>query len=186
MAVTDVSICNLALTYIGAATITALADDTTSGRACNLLYADCLDFILRQHPWNFAIKRVSIAVDATAPIFEFDNAFALPADSLRILKVNTTYRWEIEAGFIVTDAATPLEVKYIKQETDETLFDMLFVKAFSAYLAYQMAEQITQSNTKIKAAYAWYQECISKAKTVDAQEGTPRTLLDGAWLDSRW
>ena len=68
MATTFVEIANRAITYLGGDTITSLEDDTKEGRACLRLYEQSRDQLLRDHPWNFSIKRAVLAANTTAPL----------------------------------------------------------------------------------------------------------------------
>jgi hypothetical protein len=70
----ETSICNSALTRIGAARITSLTDDSKQARACTASYALMRDEVLRSHPWNSAISRASVASLADAPAFGSANA----------------------------------------------------------------------------------------------------------------
>ena len=67
MASSEVAICNLALTYIGDSSITALTDNSDRARACNAHYEDCRDQVLRMHPWNSSIIRKSLAALTDSP-----------------------------------------------------------------------------------------------------------------------
>lgn len=75
MAVTEVSICKLALTRVGQDpnSLTALADATKEGRLCTVHYEPSRDAVLRAHPWNFAIKRADLAL-TTQPITDITAA----------------------------------------------------------------------------------------------------------------
>ena len=81
-----VDICNSALNALGASTIISLTENSKNARLCNQRYEPVRDAVFRSHPWNCLQKRVELAKDTTAPVFEFSNAYTLPADSLRILK----------------------------------------------------------------------------------------------------
>ena len=65
---TFVSISNRALTFLGAQPITSLEDDTKEARACNRMFEQSRNQVLRGHAWNFAIKRASLAANTTAPL----------------------------------------------------------------------------------------------------------------------
>ena len=74
MAVTDVSIVNMALLKLGADTITALTD-TTSKEAvtANALWEQVRDYVLTAHEWKCAIKRADLELsewDATTTFAE--------------------------------------------------------------------------------------------------------------------
>ena len=67
MAGSIVDIANKALTYLGSDAITNLTDDTVEGRAINRIFEQSRDYCLRDHPWKFAMIRVALAADTTAP-----------------------------------------------------------------------------------------------------------------------
>jgi len=60
MAIDDKDICNIALTTLGASTITDLTDDNERARKFNEVYSDIRDDLLYSHPWNFATKRAHL------------------------------------------------------------------------------------------------------------------------------
>lgn len=65
MAVTEVSIANMALSRVGQHNqIAALSDSNEAARQCNLHYEPARDALLRAHPWNFAIKRTKLITSA--------------------------------------------------------------------------------------------------------------------------
>ena len=56
-----VGICNRALEKLGGGYIAALTEASKEARALNRAYDYVRDAVLRAHPWNFAIKRASLA-----------------------------------------------------------------------------------------------------------------------------
>ena len=183
MATTFVEIANRAITFLGGTTITALTDDTKEGRACLRLYEQSRDQLLRDHPWNFSLKRVSIAANTTSPVFEYTNAFDWPADCLRIIEVDTTEEWAVEGRQIVSDAAAPLQIVYVHQVTDANLFDAKFIEAYSLRLAADIAYDITASQTVAATAEQKYSAMMQEARLIDAQESL--SASETTWLDSR-
>jgi hypothetical protein len=84
---TDVSICNVALALMGhQEQITALSENTTAGRLCNLLYEPARDAMLREHTWNFAIRRTTLPASSTTPNHEYTYQYPLPSDWLRMVR----------------------------------------------------------------------------------------------------
>jgi len=57
---TKTDIANLALSLIGGSTITTIDDPTAQARACKKWFDTARDEALASHPWNFAIKRLSL------------------------------------------------------------------------------------------------------------------------------
>ena len=89
----DVSVCNEALLLLGDKTISSLSDTSTEGKICNAMYDSCRQDLLRKHPWNFAIERVSLAALGAAPEFRYDYQYQAPSDCLRLLTVHDTTNW---------------------------------------------------------------------------------------------
>jgi hypothetical protein len=186
----EVEICNRALQKIGARRITSLAEDSVNARACNVAYAVARDAELRKHPWNFAIKRASLAADATAPDWGRTNSFTLPSDFIRLLapypedNLNDLDH-QIENGKIVTDEDAPLYIRYIFRVTDPNEMDILFREALSCAIAAEICEEITQSNSKVERLIAMYDRAIRDAKKVNAIERVSGKPPEDEWITVR-
>jgi hypothetical protein len=189
---TDVTICNLALTMLGADRITSLLDDTENARKCNSVYTFVRDEVLRAHPWNFAIKRAVLAELATPPVFGYDHQFQIPSDCLRVFEVSSGWsdvesetEFEIEGKALLTDMNT-CYIRYIFRQTDPTQFDSSFVNAIAARLAAEMAYSITGHGSMATAMMQIYEQKMSAARSADAQEsGLPNTIGGDVWNQSR-
>ena len=70
-----VQICNSALNQLGAASITALTDNSKNARLCNARYETIRDAVYRSHPWNCLIKRQQLAQDTATPAYGFKFQF---------------------------------------------------------------------------------------------------------------
>jgi hypothetical protein len=194
-----IDIANFALTKLGDARIISFQDDNKQGRAVTALYDKVRDDELRRHLWNFAMKRVILPADADAPAWGFTKQFSLPADCLRVVQVNDfiitqslqNYKdsvqlpYSIEGRKIATDFPAPLKVRYIYRVTDANQFDSTFVAALSARLAYELCEDLTQSNAKKQAAWQDYKNVIAEARRFDAIENPPETAVDDSWILAR-
>src|SRR4051812_49288353 len=75
-----VSICNLALIALGEDQISSLDDPYKRAILCAALYDPTRRALLRAGKWNFARKQMQLAASATAPLFDYGNAYPLPAD----------------------------------------------------------------------------------------------------------
>jgi hypothetical protein len=191
MASSDVDICNLALQRLGAKPISSLSQDSTAARACSRAYEHSRDSELRAHPWSFARARASLAAESTDPIFGFAKQYPLPSDYLRILpndaaNVNSNQDdWQIEGRKILTDDSSPIQLVYLKQVTDTNEFDALFVELLASRIAVEIAEKVTQSNTKKDNAEKRYEAIKSEARKVNAFERPPQVPVDDTWLTAR-
>ena len=183
----DVQICNLALQKLGQPALISLTDNSRAGRECANAYAPARDAVLRDHPWNFAIERASLAELSMAPAWGYGHQYQLPGDCLRVLEVedDAQFPWKLEGGRLLCDAGAPLYIRYVKRISDPTLFDSLFVHALAARLAYELAEPLTQSNTKKDQAAQDYAALLRMAKRADGQEGSPDDFPEDDWVTVR-
>lgn len=181
----EVDICNLALQRLGAKSISSLAEDSTAGRECNRVYAHARDSELRAHTWNFARARVSLAADSTPPVFGFTNQYPLPTNYLRLIPDKDVIDWQIEGRSILTNDGAPLEIIYIRTVTDVNDFDELFVALLIARIARDIAEKITQSNTKKEEATRAYKDVKAEARKVNSFENIPRSAPIDDWERAR-
>jgi hypothetical protein len=182
----SVSIANNALTLIGAEPITSFSDDNTQGRAINRVYDDLRQELLSEHPWNFAIKRASLASSTTAPVHTYARAFTLPTDCLRVLDALTAgLLYGIEERAIVTDATAPLSIVYVADITDVNLMPPFFRRALTYRIAGTIAFQITGNATLEQAMAVRADRELNMARHYDAQEGEYYEQDQGSWLESR-
>ncbi len=186
-----VSICNLALQRLGSKAISNLTEDTTGARECNRVYKHARDSELRSHPWSFARTRVQIAADSTSPAFGYNNRYQLPADYVRMLPTNgidatpDQEDFQIEGRFILTDRGSPINLVYMKKVTDENEFDALFTDVLVGRIAVDVAEKVTQSNTKKTNAEKRYAASKNVAKRINAFERPPQEPPIDTWLQAR-
>ncbi|WP_218178233.1 hypothetical protein [Pseudomonas gingeri] len=185
---TGVSICSNALLMLGAQTINDFNEPVDRAKLAANLYPTIRDGLLREHPWNSAIKRVLLAPDATPPAFGYSNQFQLPADFLRVLEVsqaNYQIDYLIEGRSILADA-TAIELRYVYLNETENTWDAKLVELMTLAMASAMAYPITQSaalqaNMEQKLAMA-----KKVARAIDGQEDPPQTLGDERLFAARF
>lgn len=173
-----VDICNSALNQIGASNIISLTEDSKAGRICNQRYEYVRDSVFRAHPWNCLITRRTLSPDATAPTFEFDNAFTLPTDPycLRVLSLDFhDIIHRVEGRKILCNEDT-INLVYVGRVTDVAQYDMLLVETIAAALAADIAYPLVGSTSLAQEMRAVYQDKLREARFVDATEGTPASI----------
>ena len=187
-----VDICNSALNMLGASTIIDLTENSKNARLCNQRYELVRDAVFRSHPWNCLQKRVELAKDTTSPVFEFSNAYTLPADSLRILRsensnLSNNEKFRIEGKKLLSDEDT-MKVLYVAKITDTTQYDTLLIETLSARLAAELCYPITQSSTLMDRMFGIFENKLKEARFVDATEGTADSdvaIQSGDFINSR-
>ncbi|WP_443696436.1 hypothetical protein [Pseudomonas sp.] len=83
-------ICNLALSNIGdTATVVSISPPSGSVQAvhCARFYPVALNAILEMHTWDFAVKRVSLALLSETPPSPWRYAYTAPGDALNLLSI---------------------------------------------------------------------------------------------------
>jgi hypothetical protein len=194
-----IEIANRALTKLGETRILAFTDDTKQARDVNSLFAIVRDAELRSSRWRFALARAQLPALATAPAFGFARQFQLPNDCLKVLEVGTFYpgvdtsdyiqtdnsEYAVEGNAVLTNLEAPLNLRYVKQVTDPTLFDSLFVEAFACRLAAELAETLTESGSKKEMAWREYDRAKSEAIRANSIERPPHKVADDTWVVSR-
>ena len=185
MATSVVQIVNNALVKIGANAILTLTEDSEAARAANLIYEQIRDSCIRDHVWNFAVNRVELAQNSTAPAFEFSYQYNLPSDCLRVLQMeDMSTLYKIEGGKLLTDEGTA-KILYLARVEDVNLFDAMFVEALSARLAAELSVTLSESNTLYSNMMEMYNRKIADARSMDAQESGYIEIVADTWLDSR-
>ena len=188
-------VCNSALGILGKP---ALVRDAESGAAQEYAWAEAvvraydqrIGRVLRSHPWNFAMARAALEADATAPAFGYAYRYPLPSDCARVWELDrdrhgTGTAYAVEGQWLLTDEAAPLQLVYIRRETDPSKFTDDFAEALAAEIAKKAAPAVLGS---LEAADYFRREAkadASEAKTADGQENPPREIEDGSWLVGR-
>ena len=201
----DVDIVNAAFLKLGSRPILSFSDDTPEGRLASRRFETVRDDFLRAHPWNFAMKRTSLASSATAPVWGFTYAYPVPKDYLRLHEVYDTGTnrwqgvrdvahqvdftpWRIESTsdgtVIATDIVPELRIRYVAQVTDANLMTPSFREALSVVLAAEWAEAVTGSDSKVRLMEQLSERKTREARAVDGQEQTTEDAFAPTVWDS--
>ena len=199
MAASNVAIANLALTKLGDLRILNLTDNTKPAREVNAVFDMARDYLQRRFSWRFCIKRANLAADTSTPLWDWSYQYQIPTDCLRILQVGQWYptpdlsdlistggqEYVLEGKYILSNQAGPLKLRYLSRVTDPVQFDTAFDMAFSAYLAYLVAEPLTASAEQKQMAYQDYRNAVKDAVIANAIGNPPESLADQTWILAR-
>ena len=187
-----VNMCNSALNLLGASTIAALTDDTKNARLCNQRYEPVRNRVFRSHAWNCLHKRVQLAQNSTAPVVEYDHAYALPSDCLRVLKIHNgstdsikaALDYKLEGRNIVTDIDTVFLI-YIALDTDPNNYDTYLRESISHQLAADLAYAITNNATLATNYMTRADERLREARFIDATENSLGTIESSEFTNAK-
>ena len=187
-----VDIANSALNLLGASTISAFTDDSKNARLINQRYEPVRNRVFRSHAWNCLHKRVELAQNSTAPVIEYSNAYALPSDCLRVLKIHngttdsiaSALDYKLEGRNIVTDEGTVFII-YIALDTDPNNYDTYLQESIAHQLAADLAYAVTNNATLADKYMTRADERLREARFIDATENSLGTIESSEFVDAR-
>jgi len=188
------AVINGALRRLGGNRITSIDDGSTNANYALDIYPDLLTDTLRSHDWNFATKRAKLAQLVAVPVFEFENAFAVPSDWLRTTSLHDNdagvstfdYRFEtVGTQQIIAASREDVWMRYIYKVEDPTYwvadFRMYMILALASDLAIPVASsQGLHDRFAVRA-----RQKLAQAKAADAMDSFPERRPEGSWVTSR-
>ena len=186
MANSQTAILNKALTLVGAAPVVSITDGTPNANILSNVYEIALQSILSECKWNFATKRVNLAVSATQPAWLNLGevaVYALPTDVIRIYGTNPqTANWREEGGLIISDTVG-LGILYVYYDENPGDYPSYFLDAFIDKLCADIAYQVINS-AQIAEKFTEKYEGMSlpKAMSSNSQTGIQQIPNDDYWV----
>jgi len=176
--VSEVSICNQALTFLGQKPITSLSDANTTAEWMRNNYPFIRDAVLEERMWTFATARAS---STTLDRDAWDTAYAHPAP-LNWISVFRIYRnsgistltsidWRLEDGNILCSESNIL-LWGLKRVTDTGKFSPLFVQALAARIAADACIPLTENRQLQVDMWGLYGDKLREAAARDGQQGS--------------
>lgn len=180
----DLDICNSALVKLGQDRVNSLNDDNKRARLCKEQYDKIIERILRAHPWNFALKRITIGPSTETLSWGEGNVFPIPLDCLRVVKICSDYKYKIEGPNIICPIEE-IKLLYITQTTPEAYFDSNFKEAAACALAHDLCYALTQSTSLKQTLFQESEYWVSQARSFNSQEQSVDDLEFSTWTDAR-
>lgn len=167
-----------------------MTEDSEAAGLCANLYPLARLDTLRLHPWNCAIKRVTLAPLAEAPAFGWSYAFQLPGDWLRTIQVGLDGdpgEYEIEGRTILYDSNV-LYLRYVA-DVNEGQWDSLLVHVMTKRMQIDLAYPVTKSASLRDSLVVEFNRpglgVLARAKAVDGQENPPQDWGDSSLINVR-
>lgn len=195
--VTEVSICNMALSHVGGrGRISSLSEASEEARQCSLHYRQARDETLRALPWPFAAKRKALALTGEPPPPGWAFSYEYPADCLAPRYLSPASRGgdappfevgvssDLSRRLIHSDAAAPVLV-YTARVTNPALFDPMFASALALRLAAYVAMPLTGRQEAAQALSVSFARALDAAAAAALNEANPSAPRDAEWIRAR-
>ena len=185
---TAISLCSRALVKLGAADIASFNETTTEAKIAAQLYEPCVEGLLAQYPWRFALTQATLNRLAHRPTADYQYAYQLPNDVVRILSAGNGYKSSGLKYKIVKDQlytnADHVVISYISRPTED-LFPAFFVSALIAKLAAEFCLPLTESTTRTDYMLKLADDELKAAKLADSQQSVPSCFQDFSLIEVR-
>jgi hypothetical protein len=181
---TNLELCNLALSRIGEKTIGSLSEDGKPAKLCSQFLQSSVDCVLTLHPWSCAMKRAALTA-GTAPAFGWAARYAVPADCLRPVGIEPDDEdFVFEGGFILCNAEN-VKLLYVARPSDVSGLSPMVARLCAYKLASEIAYNLSGSPSLIETLDTQFQRALVEARGIDAQEQNYKPERRPSWLNSR-
>ena len=160
-------------------------DSSPAAITINQLWDTVRDATLQTYPWNFAIKRTSLAPDSVTPSWGWASAFSLPSDCLQLIEIKDNIDYEVEGGKILCDEANVIYIKYVYKVTDAALYPPTFVELFAHDLAIEGCDRITDDTNLKQLLIAERRVLLDRVLATDSVENLPVDIVEDDWITAR-
>jgi hypothetical protein len=183
---TALEICNLALSWLGEAAISALDEDSVAADLCTQSYAEIHDALLEERDWQWASRWEAVALDADAPVNpRYTMRLAKPAAALEVREVTDgdgdAVGWVLEGAYLLIDESCTVTVdgeevdgayvRYTEQKEDPTTWPANFSLSVAHRLASVLAVPLAESRALQASEWQLYEATLAKATSADSMQG---------------
>jgi hypothetical protein len=196
--ISDVDVCNKALNYLQAGSISSLEDNTAKARACLAVFDTIRDSVLADYPWSFAthIEVPELIVDEVLVGWLY--LYAIPAKCLAIRKifVDTSvpnpdpieYEECVSPSTLKRAVAVNYEdpyMRYTRQIVNPALWSVKFSDAMAMRLAAEIGATITGKQEAATEAANRYGTIVSEAKRLESETKHVEKTRTSSYEDAR-
>ncbi len=177
-----VEIVSNALLMLGDKPISSLTEGTTGATLGANLFETTYISMLQNHRWRFATKTQALTRLSATPDTGYTYSFALPSDSLYIIKGSSNY--EIYGREIHTNT-TEFTIDYISRVSEDAL-PAYFTKALEYNLAERFSIPITGDINKATYFGKRYLEEVKHAKHTDSTQYPEVAVQHNPYIEARY
>jgi len=189
--VSETSICNQALTWLGVDPVNSINDPNTSAQWMRNNYPFIRDAVLEERMWTFATVR---ATNTTEDMDAWGTQYshALPLNWISVFRVYKNISsipvidesWRLEGGFVLSNYAT-VYLWGLKQITDTGKFSPLFIQALAARIAADACIPLTENRQLQADMWNLYSVKLGEAAARDGQQGSNEKIVSDTLVLAR-
>jgi hypothetical protein len=144
-------ICRQAILRVGTADVFKPFGEPMS--IATSLFDQTRNELLADFDWQFARSQTTLAADAAPPAFGYAKRYALPASTIKVLRVNGVDedenfgQWEIVSGYIHTNFTPTIQLESTAIATDATKFPPVFTNMLTVTLAMKLSQLMESQPT---------------------------------------
>lgn len=192
--ISEIEICNIALTRIGSTrTINSFDEKTKEADLCRSFYIHSRDSLLSMFMWSFATRLKSLAM-INVKYSGWNYTYRYPSECLRVLRITGTSKYQLpsdsityevfsdENGRLILTDEPEAEISYVAIVDDSSKFDPLFTDALAWKLAAELALPLAAHVDLSSNASNQYEMALERAKSKTMNEQneyfdyTPETI----------
>lgn len=180
----EIEICNLALTRLGADSIRSFSESNKRARLSQITYQHVRDLYLEDYEWSFNTKYIQLGLLANVTHPKYTYVYQVPSDCLyarQILNelgvVDSRIMWELFNSYIATDIEDAW-LRYSQIVTNSNTFPKYFVEAVASQVAAELAPSIVQDKKRYDELTARAEFRLSRAIEKDAALGIEYRFRD--------
>ena len=179
----DIDIASNALQMIGGNSISSFDDPGGDAAVAKALFEPIAVDLLMCNYWRFGMKKQLLNKLSQTPLNEFQNAFQIPTDSIKIQRVFPRARYKIFQDKIHSNADS-IELDYLFR-ADTSSWPPSFVLLITYKLASEFALSVTDNEKKNALYEDKFRTQLGKAFTSDAQQYPQTPIVDSPFTDVR-
>lgn len=179
-----IDIISRALLLTGHDTINSLTDPGRVVRVAVNLYDDAKETELKSSNWTFATFKAQLAKLTTDPLDEFQSAYQLPSDLLKVIKISPRARYKIYQDQLYTNQSGEIIIDYIAN-VGEARFTPDFSKMLQYALAYDYGIPIREEFTTVQLLEQRYLRARNRAVQNDSSQAPQDRIVSNPFIAAR-
>lgn len=175
---TELDIANAALVEIGAAPIGSLQDSSINARTVARLLPVCMETVLTEYPWTFALSMATLSLSSFAPPGGYRYAYDFPVGGKYIRRVYAddykalpfqVYKLQVGTGKAIATYDPVVSCEYTLDIPVDS-WPGLVVSALIARLGSDMALQVQGAAGSKQIMYEKYNDIIARAQNLSLMD----------------